>query len=102
MIDELLSDLAAQGWLINNCYQPDGGLWRLSLRRPTPTGDWFSDWAEGPTFEDALTECMSKLLDAEFTADTPQQYSLEPKQSLIAVLGLLHAPLTRPIIKRRL
>ena len=98
-MDELLADLATQGWLVNNCYQSDAHLWRISLRRPTPNGDWFSDWAEGATMSDALTECMSKLLDAEFVLDAPITYSLEPNQSLIQVLGLIHRPL--PPLKRR-
>ena len=98
-MDELLADLAIQGWLVNNCYQVDGGLWRISLRRPTPTGDWFTDWAEGTTFEDALTECMSKLLDAEFAIEEPTRGSVAPAQDLIRVLGIIHAPLAP--IKRR-
>ena len=102
MIDELLLDLANQGWLINNCYQSDPGLWRISLRRPTPEGDWFTEWAEGNTMEDALTECMSKLLDAKFTESEPIRASIESPRDLIAILGLLHAPLTRQHpLKRR-
>jgi hypothetical protein len=102
VIDELLADLATQGWLVNNCYQPDADLWRISLRRPAPDGDWFSDWAEGATMEDALTECMSKLLDAKFTKDEPVRHSVESSRSLVDLLGLIHKPLAPAApIKRR-
>jgi hypothetical protein len=98
-MDELLADLDRSGWLVNNCYQRSNGIFRVSLRRPTPTGDWFSEWAEGETMADAFTECMSKLLDAEFKLDEPITHAMEPNKSLISLLGLIHAPLAP--IKRR-
>jgi hypothetical protein len=102
VIDELLNDLATQGWLINNCYQTECCLWRISLRRPQPNGDWFTEWAEGNTMEDALTECMSKLLDAEFALNEPIRHSVETSRSLVDVLGLIHKPLAPAApIKRR-
>lgn len=99
MIDELLYDLANQGWLVNNCYQVDAALWRISLRRPVPNGDWFTDWAEGTTLEDAITECMSKLLDATFAEDTPVTYTLAPEQSLAELLKIIRRP-SIPIKRR--
>lgn len=100
-MDELLADLDRSGWLINNCYQRSSGIFRVSLRRPTPTGSWFSEWAEGETMAEAFTECMSKLLDAEFhLEDEVIAYVPAPNRSLVDILGLIHKPLAP--IKRRL
>src|SRR6266702_957167 len=92
MLDELIAEIASQGWLLNNCYQIDTDLWRVNLRRPTGDGDYFSDWATGPTFVDALEECMSKLAEAEFAEAKAQTYSQakpEPKTNLLQALGLV-------------
>lgn len=94
-----LDDLATQGWLLNNCYQHDDGTFRVNARRPTPTGAWFTQWAEGPTLADALADCMSKLLDAEFTTNPTTLTTIEPTLSLTERLGLHRAP--SPPIKRR-
>lgn len=96
-MDELLTDLATQGWLMNNCYQTDARLWRVSLRRPTPDGDWFSDWAEGDTLEDALCECMSKLQDATFAESTPISAFIEAPINLLQAIGFAKpaAPIKR-------
>ena len=94
MLDELLADIAGSGWLLNNCYQIDATLWRVNLRRPIDGGDYFSDWAEGETFTDALEACMSKLSKAEFVEAHIQAYGVEPAkpklrpQSLLQSLGL--------------
>lgn len=97
-IDSLLTDLFTSNWLLNNCYQLDDLTFRVSLRRPTPTGAWFSEWAEGPTLADALEECMSKLLDAEFHTEAPSVGYVEPTVSLIEALGL--KPKLPPILRR--
>lgn len=94
MIDELVADIAESGWLFNNCYQVDADLWRVNLRRPDGKGDWFTDWATGGTFAEALAECMEKLATAEFTEERPIGYSKEvakaaqPKVDLLQALGL--------------
>lgn len=100
MIDDLLAELASLGWLLNNCYQVDADLWRVNLRRPDPTtaGDWFTDWSEGPTFAEALEDCMIKLQDAEFEAEVATVAMAEvvgPKLSLSQRLGL-----TKPFERR--
>lgn len=97
-LEALLTDLAALGWRFNNCYQTDNDLWRINLRRPTPSGAWFTDWAEAETFVDAITECMSKLLDAEFHEDTEVQGTIEPTKSLVELLGI--RPKAPPIPRR--
>lgn len=98
MIDSLLTDLADSGWLVNNAYQTDDGLWRVNIRRPTPTGDWFTDWSVGPTLADAISDCMSKLLDAEFATTKQPIATIEPSVDLVTALGLKPTP--APILRR--
>lgn len=89
--DDLLATLASAGWLINNAYQEDTGLWHVNIRRPTPDGDWFTDWAIADTFVEALEECMSKLLDAEFVPSKEVVGFVEPhplNTSLATALGI--------------
>lgn len=97
--DDLLAELATLGWLLNNCYQTSRSTFRVNIRRPTLDGNWFTDWAEADTFPDALAECMSKLLDAEFVADEPAIAVAEsPRRSLLDALGL--RPPSAPIVRR--
>ena len=92
MIDDLLAQIASAGWLLNNCYQHDAGLWRVNLRRPVDDGDWFTTWAEGSTFAEALDEAMDKMAQAEYKANAKTSYLIDPsKPSLLTQLGL-----TRP------
>lgn len=102
MIDDLLAEIAGLGWFLNNCYQLDATLWRVNLRRPDPDndGDWFTDWSEAPTFEEALEDCIIKMRDAEFVVEPEIRFSGEPakpKVSLLQTLGLC-----RPKIERRI
>lgn len=100
-VNTLLADLAVDHWLLNNCYQVDATLWRVNLRRPDDNGAWFTDWAEAPTFAEALEDCMSKLASAEFTTD-PIQYTIAtPKQPSIAEALAAHMRKAAPPIKRR-
>lgn len=97
-VDDLLADLSILGWQVNNAYQRDATLWRVSLRRPVPSGDYFSDWGEGPTLTSALEEAMSKLADAEFVEETPQSYAQAPAPlpfNLLKAIGL-----AKPIVRR--
>ncbi len=97
MIDTFVSDILASGWLFNNCYQIDAHLWRVNLRRPVSDGDYFSDWAEGETFVEALEICMTKLAEAEFTEAHIQAYGFEPAKSKINPQALLKSlGLTKP------
>lgn len=96
----ILDDLAALGWLFNNCYQHDDGSWRVNLRRLDPNGDWFTDWATGPTFASALEDCMSKLHDAEFEP-TPATNGIIDKskpKSFLDAIGLQ----TKTNVERRI
>ena len=97
MIDDLLAEIAEAGWLLNNCYQIDAYLWRVNLRREVEDGAYFSDWAEGPSLEIALGECMDKLSQAEFVETTEQTYlQAKPK----ARINLLTLGLVKPIERR--
>jgi|SRR6185436_1117238 len=90
MIDELLSVFALEGWLVNNLYQVDSGLWRANLRKDDGEGAWFTSWAEAPTAFDALWEAFEQSPAAEFAA-TPETHSTidrSPAPSLLARLGL--------------
>ena len=99
-LDSTFTDLASRGWLVNNLYQYDNTSWRINLRRPAPDGDWFTDWAEAPTLEDALEECMSKLNDAEFFPNRETLVSAAPGliTNLAERLGFVPKP---PTIARR-
>jgi hypothetical protein len=94
MIDDLIAEIASLGWFLNNCYQADATLWRVNLRRPDPAndGDWFTDWAEAPTFAEALELCIVKMAEAEFAETPPVVFAKDrtPTQSsgLLAKLGL--------------
>lgn len=99
MIDSLLTEIADSGWLFNNCYQIDATLWRVNLRRPADSGDYFTDWATAPTLAEALAECMAKLADAEFEEERQPQVSKASgakPPSLLAQLGF-----QRPTINLR-
>lgn len=93
---QIIDEVLALGWMFNNCYQRDDGSWRINLRRPdlNSDGDWFTDWAEAPTFSEALEDCMSKLHNAEYSPTPPitttQGVKLEAKsgRSLLQSLGL--------------
>ena len=93
-VDELLAELSTLGWLVNNCYQPDSGLWRVSLRKPSgDSGDYCSDWSEGPTLYDAIGDAMSKLGSAEYfdtpiTTATIDSSPIPKAKSLLETLGL--------------
>jgi len=92
-LDATFTDLASRGWLVNNLYQEAPALWRVNLRRPEGTGDWFTDWAYGETLEDALEECMSKLNDAEFTPEPETTHAAAPRALPLAeALGLVSKP----------
>lgn len=101
MIQSLLEEIAAAGYLFNNCYQLEDGSWRINLRRPDPDGgDWFTDWANEATFDLALETCMSKLSYAEFFPEKPVGCKAAPKEnSLLAKLGLLKKE--QPLVRRR-
>lgn len=77
-----------EGWLYNNCYQHDNGSWRVNLRCPVDSGDYFTDWAEGETFEDAVEEAIGKIQYRELVKDKPIIAVAGKKQSLSDLLNL--------------
>lgn len=94
------------GWLFNNCYQFDDGSWRVNLRKPDNDGAWFTEWAIGPTFADAVDDCISKLHDAEFRKDLPvtssiDRSSVKPERpAFLAKLISAAKPSSTPISRR--
>jgi hypothetical protein len=102
-LDEAVSEIAQQGWLFNNCYQYDAGLWRINLRRPDGHGGWYTDWVEAPTLIDGLELCMEKLSQAEYAEDPAQSHSIDRStpttRTFLEGLGLVKpkAPLVRRI-----
>lgn len=101
MIDDLLTEIAEAGWLVSNLYQLDGGLWRVNLRRPDTDGDYCTDWFEAPTLAEALAECMAKLHEAEWFANTQTTVSAAPKSetpSLLQALGFKSK--AQPVLRR--
>ena len=90
MLTSLFSEIATSGWLVNNLYQPDAGLWRCNLRKPQGEGDLFTCWAEAPTLEDVLMESIHQTSFAEFNATPESQATIDttPTPSLLARLGL--------------
>jgi len=99
MIDELLAEIAERGWLINNLYQIDGGLWRANLRQPVPNGDWFTTLTEGPTAYDALMESFHSCAEFTHTPETHATIDRTEAPSLLAKLGLTRKP--TPFTDRR-
>lgn len=102
MIDQLLAEISALGWRFNNCYQTHADLWRVNLRRPSTHGDWFTDWAEAATLEDALFDCMAKLSTAEFfhTPEIRGSIDNSPEPSLLSRLKLPTARSLPPLERR--
>lgn len=99
-LESLLTEIAEAGWLFNNCYQPDAGLWRVNLRRQDGEGNWFTEWSEAPTFIEAVEDAMGKLATAEFTANTAITAKIDTtKVSLLEQLGLLPKP-QAPMVRR--
>lgn len=101
MTDTLFSELSDSGWLLNNLYQLDDGSWRCNLRRPDGLGDYFTDWAEGPTLEAALASAMGKFASAEYIEAHAITFAIDkskPVNPLLSLLGLgrqAQAPMRR-------
>jgi hypothetical protein len=90
LTDDLLRSIASLGWFLNNCHQLDDGTFRVNLRRPDGSGDWFTDWSYGPTFAEALEDCFDKMLTAEFEAERETSSSIDTTKplGLLEQLGL--------------
>ena len=92
-LPEALDEIAANGWLVNNLFQLNDGLWQANLRRER----FFTEFGRGPAPEAALEAAMAKMEEAE-----PSEFDLEPYEakafkepSLLALLGLAPKPFTR-------
>jgi len=66
-VDNLLREIAASGFLLNNLFQLTDGTWRANLRKrgvartPGALGDWQHEYCDGETPEEALAGAVSKL-----------------------------------------
>lgn len=91
MLEQFINFLLDEGWLFNNCYQNDAGIWRVNLRRPSGNGDYFTGWAESPSFLGALQACASKIEDATFHEEKKAVFSVTETQPKKADLNTLLA-----------
>lgn len=64
MIESLLAEADADGWLVNNLYQTDSGLWRCNFRR----ANHYTNFAEAESADDALRFALDLLDTAEYSA----------------------------------
>lgn len=66
-VDNLLREIAASGFLLNNLFQLTDGTWRANLRKrgvartPGALGDWQHEYCDGETPEKALAGAVAKL-----------------------------------------
>lgn len=98
-MDSILTQIVESGYLFNNCYQADDGQWRVNLRRPDGEGDWFTDWAEAPSLEEALTICTEKMASAEYIEAVQSKHSADAtKPDLLSALGL--RKMAQPLVRR--
>lgn len=100
-LDDLFSEIATNGWLVNNLFQIDSGLWRCNLRKVVDDGSFFSDWAEAPSATEALEIAIVNMAEAEFVVNAPIRASIDTSKapSLAAALGLTKP---KPTITRRI
>ena len=102
-MDELITSILDRGWLFNNCYQVDAGLWRVNLRRPDGEGDWFTDWAEASSLQQALETCLDKMEQAEWIEASPIVLGKDQPLSLTDQMQELINKLAKPTkIERRI
>lgn len=98
-MDHIFATLQSRGWLMNNCYQQDDGLWRMNLRKPVDGGDLFTDFSEGYDLESVLEDAMLKIDSAEFEPEREIMASIDLRrgQDLLQSLGLIKPaqPFTR-------
>lgn len=67
MIEALLAEAAADGWLVNNLYQLDSGRWRCNFRR----ADYFTAFATADTADGAIRDALNLLDSAEYHEPAP-------------------------------
>ncbi len=66
-VDNLLREIAASGFLLNNLFQLTDETWRANLRKrgvartPGALGDWQHEYCDGATREEALIKVVAKL-----------------------------------------
>lgn len=63
-IVEVAAWLNGQGYMINNCFQLDGGTWRVNVRRRPgfqTDKDWGHEFAEAASLSGALRVLVERL-----------------------------------------
>jgi hypothetical protein len=102
VIEDLLSDLAADGWTISWAFQFAPDHWRVSIIKHIDTKIYFTHCADAPSFKDALEDAMCKRNDAEWQLEQPTTCANTPstKIDLISALGI--RPAASPKIDRRI
>ena len=92
-MNHLFAEIAAAGYLVNNIYQTDEGLWRVNLRKPVSGGDLFTAFASAQSLDDALYEALDAIAEAEFAAERAISSSIDRSapMSLAQALGLRSA-----------
>lgn len=73
MIESLLAEAAADGWLVNNLYQLDSGHWRCNFRR----ADFFTNFATAETCVDAIRDALDLLDSAVYNKPAPITASID-------------------------
>lgn len=89
-LSSLLTEIAERGWLVNNLFQRDSGLWQANLRTQTHA----CEFAIGTTMEEALSLCLDKLERIVPLINQTCEYSLEPAKDISLILANL-----RPKVK---
>lgn len=67
MIDDLLAECAAEGYILSYCFQ-NPPTWRVVLHKLLPEGR-LCQMSEAPTFALALESCMAAMGNAELVED---------------------------------
>jgi hypothetical protein len=85
-LESFLEDLAAEGWLVNNLFQPAPYLWQANLRRAND--EWATDYGRGFTPLDALSAALEACCIRISKAPTASSIDPTPARSILADLGI--------------
>lgn len=73
MIEDLLEEISAAGWLLSNLFQLDSGLWQANLRNATH----HTDYGLGFTPAEALEAAIDQMASASEIIKPTQSYSID-------------------------